>query len=444
MKIGIYNYEGAELELIQDEALLSESNSFTLVVGKNGIGKSRLISAIAKELIQRYDYDYDDEEEPLVIAVSTSPFDKFPIISRFKLKNHSNFRYIGLRGDGSAFTSSSISLMSSAARGLLGGALHGNHGVSFLEVFASLHFRPRSTYMLKPVFDKATDEFKATSEKEYFFVEPVESTGPIRVDKRYQAIFEALGTEEQSSVEYAMDHVASYYYSRKAIELEFNFVTSTAYINGKKLPPYILNSIVILMKLGLIRLMDLILEKENHGPISLRRASSGEQCLLIIMLGIAGHIRNGSVILIDEPEISLHPRWQEEFMPMLISAFSKYSDCQFIVATHSPQIVSCATSEFSYVLELESGVLHKSKDFNNKSADFQLAELFGAPGRMNEYVSRLGFDLIAKIRSRSKIDAEILDGLNRLLAFKPNLSSEDPVKKLIISVEELVSHYASH
>lgn len=443
MKIGSFNHDGTVIELIPAEALSASSNSFTVVVGKNGIGKSRLLSGIAKELTQRYDYDYDDEDEPLVIAISTSPFDKFPAISRSRSKNYSNFRYVGLRGDSSTSASSLISLMSSAARGLLKSALHGHNGASFLEVFSSLRFRPQANFILKPAFDKDVHS-TANSTEEYFFVEPVESTGPIRVDKRYKHVYDGLGTEEKSSVEYAMSNVASYYQARKAIELEFDFATSKSYIDGKKLYPSILNSIFILMKLGLIRLMDITLEKEDHGSLSLRRASSGEQCLLIIMLGIAGHIRDGSVILIDEPEISLHPRWQEEFMPMLTSAFSGFSDCQFIIATHSPQVVSRATSEFSYILVLESGALLNSKDFNNKSADFQLAELFGAPGRMNEYVSRLGFNLIAKIRARKSVDIEILNGLNVLLTFKSKLSDEDPVKKLIASVEELVASHATH
>ena len=42
------------------------------------------------------------------------------------------------------------------------------------------------------------------------------------------------------------------------------------------------------------------------------------------------------VILIDEPELSLHVRWQEKLIDSLIEA-SK--DVQYIIATHSPEII---------------------------------------------------------------------------------------------------------
>ena len=91
--------------------------------------------------------------------------------------------------------------------------------------------------------------------------------------------------------------------------------------------------------------------------MSLKRASSGEQCLLVMLLGIAGHITDGSIILIDEPEISLHPRWQEEFIIMLTKAFLTYSGCQFIIATHSPQIISNLPNKGCYITSLSKSYL---------------------------------------------------------------------------------------
>ena len=64
----------------------------------------------------------------------------------------------------------------------------------------------------------------------------------------------------------------------------------------------LIKSLHTLLKLNLVRLMDVRLHKLEFGPMSLRRASSGEQCMLVIMLGIAGNINDGSLIFIDEPE----------------------------------------------------------------------------------------------------------------------------------------------
>ena len=71
-------------------------------------------------------------------------------------------------------------------------------------------------------------------------------------------------------------------------------------------------------------------------PINLTWLSSGEK-QLIILLAHARFARNkGGVIIVDEPELSLHLKWQE----MLIECISPpNSSIQFIFATHSPEIV---------------------------------------------------------------------------------------------------------
>jgi len=47
--------------------------------------------------------------------------------------------------------------------------------------------------------------------------------------------------------------------------------------------------------------------------------------------------QRGKIFVVDEPEISLHPRWQEEFLDGVKDLMR--SDTQLIIATHSPAIV---------------------------------------------------------------------------------------------------------
>src|SRR5476651_612078 len=89
------------------------NNWYTVLVGKNGIGKSRLLSSIAQIGIVTEDYSK-------VIAVSTSPFDKFPSPrNRSNNTAKANYRYVGMRSEGIYQSSNSVSLISSAAKGLL-------------------------------------------------------------------------------------------------------------------------------------------------------------------------------------------------------------------------------------------------------------------------------------------------------------------------------------
>ncbi|MGO4777976.1 AAA family ATPase, partial [Lysobacter sp. 2RAB21] len=66
--------------------------------------------------------------------------------------------------------------------------------------------------------------------------------------------------------------------------------------------------------------------------------SSGERQLLVmfghIFFNSFGHRSN--VFIIDEPELSLHLRWQEILLGEMLESSAR---AQFIIATHSPEIV---------------------------------------------------------------------------------------------------------
>ncbi len=63
--------------------------------------------------------------------------------------------------------------------------------------------------------------------------------------------------------------------------------------------------------------------------------SSGEKQLLIILLTVLVQDEQPSILIMDEPEISLHTRWQKD----LIHIIRKLNpNCQLILATHSPSI----------------------------------------------------------------------------------------------------------
>lgn len=73
--------------------------------------------------------------------------------------------------------------------------------------------------------------------------------------------------------------------------------------------------------------------------ISPAQLSSGEQHEIVLIYDLLFRVRPGSLVLIDEPEISLHIAWQQEFMAD-IQQIAKLSNLRFIVATHSPQIIN--------------------------------------------------------------------------------------------------------
>lgn len=62
--------------------------------------------------------------------------------------------------------------------------------------------------------------------------------------------------------------------------------------------------------------------------------SSGEQQILILFAYVAFNSGDGKVFIIDEPELSLHVKWQEDFLEQLEKITPKST--QLILATHSP------------------------------------------------------------------------------------------------------------
>jgi len=66
--------------------------------------------------------------------------------------------------------------------------------------------------------------------------------------------------------------------------------------------------------------------------------SSGEQQELVMLYELLFKVEPNSLILIDEPELSLHIAWQEQFLRDL-QEIIRLSTFDVLIATHSPQII---------------------------------------------------------------------------------------------------------
>ncbi|CAC5344152.1 MULTISPECIES: AAA family ATPase [Planktothrix] len=87
---------------------------------------------------------------------------------------------------------------------------------------------------------------------------------------------------------------------------------------------------------------------KNGKELIINQLSDGEKCLLAVVGDLARRLaianpnlseplEGEGVILIDEIELHLHPKWQQKIIPALTQTFP---NCQFIVTTHSPLVIS--------------------------------------------------------------------------------------------------------
>jgi len=83
--------------------------------------------------------------------------------------------------------------------------------------------------------------------------------------------------------------------------------------------------------------------------IGLNDLSSGEQHEMVLLYELLFKGPDNGLILIDEPEISLHVAWQSRFLPDLIKILEP-TESYAIVATHSPVIIG---SRFDLTVELK-------------------------------------------------------------------------------------------
>ncbi|OUI78055.1 hypothetical protein HK18_10955 [Commensalibacter intestini] len=101
----------------------------------------------------------------------------------------------------------------------------------------------------------------------------------------------------------------------------------------------------------------LYLEKTNSNLVHVDNLSSGERSYIILLADLARRLQIidpekklsdiVGVILIDEIELNLHPAWQNQIIPTLTRVFK---NCQFIITTHSPQVLSTVNSDHIRIL----------------------------------------------------------------------------------------------
>jgi predicted ATPase len=78
---------------------------------------------------------------------------------------------------------------------------------------------------------------------------------------------------------------------------------------------------------------------EGNQSLKLSTLSSGEQQEIILLYELLFKVKEDSLVLIDEPETSMHVEWQSQFIPDLRKIKQINNNLSFLIATHSPQII---------------------------------------------------------------------------------------------------------
>lgn len=90
-----------------------------------------------------------------------------------------------------------------------------------------------------------------------------------------------------------------------------------------------------------------LLRHDSTQIVRFKNLSSGEQQIIVLLGKVVSAATRRSVILVDEPEISLHVHWQQ-VLPSMFSAIARQISCAFVIATHSPTLIANARDEVSH------------------------------------------------------------------------------------------------
>ncbi|KHJ69215.1 hypothetical protein QU24_04610 [Pantoea rodasii] len=143
--------------------------------------------------------------------------------------------------------------------------------------------------------------------------------------------------------------------------------------------------------------------------------------------------------LIDEPENSLHPKWQREYISFL-RGFIGYKSVKIIMATHSPLIAMSDDNASFSLYEIENGNLyptkHKEKDNNIEQVYY---ELFDILTPKNRYLSEYCNNLLKDYAERNISFAQAQDALISMNKASYDAKQSDFLSDVLLLLNKLRS-----
>ncbi len=137
-----------------------------------------------------------------------------------------------------------------------------------------------------------------------------------------------------------------------------------------------------------IRRSPLRMEVTKNGKrLTVNQLSDGEKILIAMIGDLARRmaianpdstkpLEGSGIVLIDEIDLHLHPRWQRMIVPKLLEVFP---NCQFILSTHSPHVITHVQPESLFLLEQTDSDIAaiKPNESYGKNVDRVLEDLMG-------------------------------------------------------------------
>lgn len=432
----------------------SSKNYKTIIIGPNGTGKSSFLGGIAdilsiefskdkKQSLKGYKEVYDLEvvtgphthnvtseldkvelDIEKVLAVTSTMQDRFPFMAKNSVRRSDNYIYLGMK------TASNNIFFSNVKENIL---------LSLFPIYYDEKRTDTAVNVLNKLGFQENFNFKINKGRNYAKVKKslLESE-----DINYSDNYDARKLKDFIESKYAVKNKNKISMLFKKIDgkdkgylIKINLKDRGRFDDKFKY----LELIKSLLSNNVISIGELALFSING--YDMNQASSGEFNILRTFLSVIANISDNSVVLIDEPEVSLHPNWQMDFMSILDIALSNYEGCHSIIATHSHFILSNVSNEDSRIISLLPDTDSRSVSVDELDLELYgwspenvLYRAFGLTGYRNRYFEmdlRIVVDYISK--PKPEYD-DFLKSIERLEKFK--LEESDPLFEIIQSANK--------
>ncbi|KJF77122.1 chromosome segregation protein SMC [Morganella morganii] len=171
---------------------------------------------------------------------------------------------------------------------------------------------------------------------------------------------------------------------------------------------------------------------------SVNQLSNGEKCLLALVGDLARRLAlvnplssnpllGDAIVLIDEIDLHLHPKWQRNILKNFAETFP---NCQFIVSTHSPQIIGEIPPE-NVLLVRDGNILGNPSSARGLSSNEVLELIMEGDARNPEIKQQIE-------NIEASLDDDYIEKARHQLAqLKKQIGSTPDVMRLDSSIETL-------
>ncbi len=226
------------------------------------------------------------------------------------------------------------------------------------------------------------------------------SNPPLRIRKRHK--LEALDLYDRDAIEAGSNFNAFFYWFREKEDLENEMrLNGDEHYRDKQLECVRMAIERVFSSFSNFRVNRRHKSFEitkNREVFRFSQLSDGEKCYLGLVMDVArvlaitakdadSPLESSNVVLIDEVDLHLHPKWQARVLDNLRQAFPR---CQFFITTHSPYVLSDVDTEKDNLFKVNEGEIVKEEaNTYGKTVSEILLYDFDQKSLRNEKVSAL-------------------------------------------------------